>query len=166
MREQLVYNHSIPPKKEEGCQLWRCSSGSFDCSWLSYFHHTNLLRVDGRQPRLRFKAATHAAHTSLWERFECISTSAQPTEDKTEADKRQTPSACSLTDSDAYRRCHTNLPPFASVCVYYQYVSQYAHVRVTWRAYSTVHSYVTRTHEKSCPCFTGQCISLGLQPSK
>lgn len=31
---------------------------------------------------------------SLGERFECISTSAQPTEDKTEADKRQTPSAC------------------------------------------------------------------------
>lgn len=55
------------------------------------------------------------------------------------------------------------------LCVYYQSVPLYVHVRVTWRAYSTVQSYVTRTHMKIVSPFTGQqvqCILLGLQPGE
>lgn len=42
-----------------------------------------------------------------------------------------------------------------TLCVDYQYVSQYVHVRVMWRVCPTVHLYVACTHKKSLPCLRG-----------
>lgn len=94
MQEQLVYNHPIPWKEErrQGSmilfrQLWLLLTLVFSPHQFVMSRQTPVSR------RCASKPATHAAHTSLWVCVECISTSAQPTSDKTEADKHQTPSA-------------------------------------------------------------------------
>lgn len=168
-----MYNHSIIQKEARRRLLWvYCCS--FGCSWLSYFHHTNLLWVDVSQPSLCFKAATQAAHTSLecaWSAFSHLfnlhKRKLRPTS------IRHHQPAClpvlSLPSKPATwltLMAISYVRPTSAVCftrcVYYQICI------AVWSCVSRVTCLLDRTfiydskHKKTCLVL---CILLGLQPA-
>lgn len=180
MQEQLVYNHPIPWKEER----WQGSMIYFRQLWLLLTlvfspHQFVMSRQTPVSRRCASKPATHAAHTSLWVCVECISTSAQPTSDKTEADKHQTPSArpppclsvLSMPSKPAARLTLTtisyvrrNPPLFASLCVLTTNTRRSPFMCESCDAFAQLyfHTWLARTRNRF-PCLRGsECIAFCL----